>query len=110
MRGPNSTVSSPSDDAGQASAIMGVFSKRSKPVRRSGPIGGQGQRRLSLQVIGIVIAAIAALVVLGHTQYRGLPLWSAFLWFVGAFLLMLMIVPIYFWIHGPEPRKEEGKS
>ena len=63
-----------------------------------------------MEVVGIVIAVIAALFVLFHARIRQLPLWAAIGWSVGTFLLLIIALPVYLLIHGPEPKRQESDS
>lgn len=60
-----------------------------------------------MEIVGIVIAVIAALFVLIHARIRQLPIWSAVAWAVATFLFLIIALPIYLLIHGPEPKPEE---
>jgi len=61
-----------------------------------------------LEIVGIVIALIAALFILFHARIRQLPLWVAIGWALGTFFLLIITLPIYLLIHGPEPKRQEG--
>ncbi|MEM7042083.1 MAG: hypothetical protein AAF543_04650 [Pseudomonadota bacterium] len=63
-----------------------------------------------MELVGIVIAVIAALFVLFHARIRQLSLWAAIGWALGTFFLLIIALPIYLLIHGPEPKREEGDS
>ena len=59
-----------------------------------------------MEVVGIVIAVIAALFVLLHARIRQLSLWAAAAWALGTFFLLIIILPVYLLIHGPEPKEQ----
>ena len=61
-----------------------------------------------MEVVGIVIAVIAALFVLFHARIRRMSLWAAIGWSVGTFLLLIIVLPVYLLIHGPEPKRQES--
>lgn len=63
-----------------------------------------------MEIVGIVIAVIAALFVLIHARVRQLPIGSAVAWAVATFLFLIIALPIYLLIHGPEPKAEEDES
>ena len=63
-----------------------------------------------MEVVGIVIAVIAALFVLFHARIRQLPLWMAASWALATFLLFVVMLPIYLLVHGPEPKRQNGDS
>ncbi|MGI9421075.1 MAG: hypothetical protein ACR2RA_24890 [Geminicoccaceae bacterium] len=59
-----------------------------------------------MELVGIVIAVIAALFVLFHARIRQLPLFAAIGWALGTFLLLIIVLPVYLLIHGPEPKRQ----
>ena len=61
-----------------------------------------------MEIVGIVIAMIAALFVLFHARIRQLPLRTAVGWALGTFFLLIIALPVYLLIHGPEPRRQEA--
>ena len=61
-----------------------------------------------MEVVGIVIAVIAALFVLFHARIRRMSLWAAIGWSVGTFFLLIIVLPVYLLIHGPEPKRQES--
>ena len=63
-----------------------------------------------MEVVGIVIAVIAALFVLVHARIRRLSLWAAIGWSIGTFFLLIIALPVYLLIHGPEPKRQEGDA
>ena len=63
-----------------------------------------------MEVVGIVIAVIAALFVLFHARFRQLPVWAAVGWALGTFLLLIIVLPVYLLVHGPEPKREESED
>ena len=62
----------------------------------------------ALELVGIVIAVIAALFVLFHARIRQLSLWAAIGWAIGTFFLLIIVLPVYLLIHGPEPKQDEA--
>ncbi|MEM8949152.1 MAG: hypothetical protein AAGA21_13875 [Pseudomonadota bacterium] len=62
----------------------------------------------ALELVGIVIAVIAALFVLFHARFRQLSLLAAICWSVCTFLLFIIVFPVYLLIHGPEPKRQEN--
>ena len=60
-----------------------------------------------MELVGIVIAVMAALFVLVHARIRRLPLWQAAIWSIGTFLLLIVVLPVYLLVHGREPRQQE---
>lgn len=63
-----------------------------------------------MEIVGIVLAAIAALFVLIHARIRRLPLLKSAVWAFGTLLLLIIVLPIYLLIHGPEPKREHGEG
>ncbi len=62
-----------------------------------------------LEVIGVIIAIISALFVLVHARMRQLPFWSIVGWVAGTFLLMIVVLPIYFFVHVLKPRNDRDE-
>ncbi|NJO36741.1 MAG: hypothetical protein HC871_02820 [Rhizobiales bacterium] len=60
-----------------------------------------------MEIVGIVIAIIGALFVLFHARLRQLSMWAAVGWALSTFLLLIIALPIYLLIHGPEPRQRD---
>lgn len=63
-----------------------------------------------MELVGIVIAVIAALFVLLHARIRQLSLWAAIGWSIGTFLFLIIALPVYLLIHGPEPKPQESNG
>ena len=63
-----------------------------------------------MEVVGIVIAVIGALFVLFHARFRQLSMWAAIGWALGTFFLLIIALPIYLLIHGPEPKRQDGET
>lgn len=63
-----------------------------------------------MEIVGIVIAVIAAAFVLFHALIRQLPILAAFLWALATFLLMIIALPLYLLIHGPEPKRDDRRQ
>lgn len=62
-----------------------------------------------MELIGVVIAIIAAGFVLVHARMRQLPFWSIVGWVTGTFLLMIVVLPIYFFVHVLKPRNDRDE-
>ena len=61
-----------------------------------------------MDVFGIIIAVIAALCVLFHARIRHLPFWAAIVWAFGTFFFLIIVLPVYILVHGPEPKPRDG--
>ncbi len=64
-----------------------------------------------MELIGILIALIAAISVFLHAWIRQVPVWAALLWAVGTFLLFIIVLPIYLLIRpkGPDPDDADAR-
>ena len=60
-----------------------------------------------MEIVGIVIAVLAALFVLVHARIRLLSPWATAGWTVGTFLLLIVVFPLYLVMHGREPERPE---
>ncbi len=60
-----------------------------------------------MELVGIVIAVIAALFVLFHARVRQLSLRAAIGWALATFFLLIIAFPVYLLIHGPEPKRQD---
>jgi len=58
-------------------------------------INGGWRHVLSLEIVGILLATLAALFVFTHAWTRGLSIWAALAWAAGTFLLLIVVLPIY---------------
>lgn len=63
-----------------------------------------------MEILGIILATIAALFVLVHSRIRRLPLWASAAWTLGTFLFLIIVLPIYFLIHGRKPKREDASK
>lgn len=63
-----------------------------------------------MEIVGIVIAMIAALFVLFHARIRHLSIWASIGWAFATFLLVIIALPIYLLIHGPEPKPQDNEG
>lgn len=63
-----------------------------------------------MEIVGIVIAVIGALFVLFHARIRQLPFVTAIGWALGTFLLLVVVLPVYLLLHGPEPKQQNGQN
>jgi hypothetical protein len=59
-----------------------------------------------LVVIGVLIAFLAACFVLLHARSRELGFWSIVVWVAGTFLVMVVFLPIYIFVHVLRPRQD----
>lgn len=48
-----------------------------------------------MELVGILIATLAAIFVFFHAWVRQVPIWAAVLWALGTFLLLIVVLPIY---------------
>jgi hypothetical protein len=71
---------------------------------RTGPDFGSVS---DLELVGIVIAVIAALFVGVHAWIRDLSGWAILGWTLGTFLLFIVVLPLYLFLHWKEPTREE---
>ena len=62
-----------------------------------------------MEIVGIVVAVIGALFVLFHARIRQLSVIAAIGWAVGTFLLLVVVLPVYLLLHGPEPKQQDGR-
>lgn len=64
-----------------------------------------------MELVGILIALIAALLVFLHAWIRQVPVWAALLWALGTFFLLIIVLPIYLLVRpkGPDPEGEDGR-
>jgi len=65
-----------------------------------------------MELIGILIALIAAIVVFLHAWVRQVPIWAALLWALGTFLFLIVVLPIYLLIRptGPDPEDLDART
>lgn len=56
-----------------------------------------------MEVVGIVVAVFGAVFVLLHARIRQLSIWVATGWALCTFFLLIIALPIYLLVHGPEP-------
>lgn len=63
-----------------------------------------------MELIGILIALIAAFFVFFHAWVRQVSIWAALLWAIGTFLLLIVVLPIYLVVRpkGPDRRSDES--
>ncbi|MGI9501926.1 MAG: hypothetical protein ACR2RE_02570 [Geminicoccaceae bacterium] len=62
-----------------------------------------------MEIVGIVIAVIGALFVLFHARIRQLSFIVAIGWAMSTFLLLIVVLPVYLLVHGPEPKQQDGQ-
>ena len=63
-----------------------------------------------MEIVGIVIAVVAALFVLLHARLRDLSIGAAIIWALATFLFLIIILPVYLLVHGTEPKPQEPES
>ena len=64
-----------------------------------------------MELIGILIALIAAIFVFLHAWVRQVPIWAALLWALGTFLFFIIVLPVYLLIRprGPDPEDADAR-
>lgn len=62
---------------------------------------------MALEIVGIVVATIGALFVLFHARFRHLSIWAALAWALSTFLFLIVMLPVYLLVHGPEPKQRD---
>ncbi|MGH1481600.1 MAG: hypothetical protein ACRBM6_23200 [Geminicoccales bacterium] len=60
-----------------------------------------------MELVGILIAILAAIFVFFHAWIRRVPVWAAFLWALGTFLFLIIILPIYLLIRPKGPERDD---
>ena len=65
-----------------------------------------------MELVGILIALIAAIFVFLHAWIRQVPIWAALLWAVGTFLFLIIVLPIYLLIRpkGRDPDEADERA
>jgi hypothetical protein len=61
-----------------------------------------------MELIGIVIALIAAIFVFFHAWIRQVPIWAALLWALGTFLFLIIVLPIYLLVRPKGRDRDDG--
>lgn len=64
-----------------------------------------------MELVGILIATLAAIFVFFHAWVRQVPIWAALLWALGTFLLLIIVLPIYLLVRpkGPDPSDDRDR-
>ncbi len=60
-----------------------------------------------MELVGIIIAVIAAIFVFFHAWIRQVPIWAALLWSLGTFLILIVVLPIYLLVRPGERERDE---
>lgn len=63
-----------------------------------------------MEIVGIVVAVFGAFFVLFHARIRQLSIWAAIAWALCTFFLLIIALPIYLLVHGPEPERRNGRT
>ena len=61
-----------------------------------------------MELVGILIAVIAAVFVFLHAWIRQVPIWAALLWAVGTFFFLIIVLPIYLFVRPKGPNREDA--